>query len=167
MIAGLQRRLRLLRHLDRGETRRIVEVAPSVVFYRVGLHLIPFRRLARLALRPPHPLPIAAPQAFDAMAQEIASTSRAVTRTSALLKGTTTCLAQALAVVSLLRRRGVAAELCVGVARDNDPAKQAGSHPTIAAHAWVEVDSHVVHGDTTIAYQRFPSLEALLDSGVS
>ena len=47
------------------------------------------------------------------------------------------CLAEALTLWSMLRRRGVAAELVFGV----DP-----SGEQFEAHAWVEVDGHVLIG---------------------
>ncbi|MGH7248262.1 MAG: lasso peptide biosynthesis B2 protein [Pseudomonadota bacterium] len=40
------------------------------------------------------------------------------------------CLPRALAVHAMLRRRGIASRLCLGVAREGD---------TLAAHAWVAV----------------------------
>jgi Transglutaminase-like superfamily len=47
------------------------------------------------------------------------------------------CLASALAAHAMLRRRGIASRLCLGVARDE---------AAVAAHAWIEVDRDVIVG---------------------
>jgi hypothetical protein len=47
------------------------------------------------------------------------------------------CLASALAAHAMLRRRGIASKLCLGVARDGG---------AVAAHAWIEVGQDVIVG---------------------
>jgi hypothetical protein len=47
------------------------------------------------------------------------------------------CLASALAAHAMLRRRGIASRLCLGVARDEG---------AVAAHAWIEVGQDVIVG---------------------
>jgi Transglutaminase-like superfamily len=47
------------------------------------------------------------------------------------------CFPQALAAHAMLRRRGIASKLCLGVARDNG---------ALVAHAWVEVGTDVIVG---------------------
>jgi Transglutaminase-like superfamily len=47
------------------------------------------------------------------------------------------CLASALAAHAMLRRRGIASRLCLGVARDES---------AVAAHAWIEVGRDVIVG---------------------
>ena len=47
------------------------------------------------------------------------------------------CLPRALAAHAMLRRRGIASTLCLGVARDGD---------TFAAHAWIEIGKDKVVG---------------------
>ena len=49
------------------------------------------------------------------------------------------CLPQALAAHAMLRRRGIASRLCLGVARDGS---------TLAAHAWVEIGGDKIAGET-------------------
>ena len=51
----------------------------------------------------------------------------------------TTCLAEALAVYTMLRRRGHEPLLRVGVRQ--------GDHSLLEAHAWVECDGHIVMGE--------------------
>jgi transglutaminase superfamily protein len=52
------------------------------------------------------------------------------------------CLASALAAHAMLRRRGIASSLCLGVAPD------AGA---VAAHAWIEVGGDAIVGATEAA----------------
>jgi hypothetical protein len=47
------------------------------------------------------------------------------------------CLPRALAAQAMLRRRGIASRLCVGVAREG---------ATLAAHAWIELDHDIIVG---------------------
>lgn len=47
------------------------------------------------------------------------------------------CLPRALAAHAMLRRRGIASRLCLGVARSGDD---------IAAHAWIEVGEQTIIG---------------------
>lgn len=63
------------------------------------------------------------------------------------------CLPRSLALVTALERRGLAAELRVGIRPGGAP---------LAAHAWVEVDGRVLGGEATENYQAFhlPELQA-------
>jgi Transglutaminase-like superfamily len=49
------------------------------------------------------------------------------------------CLPRALAAHAMLRRRGIASRLCIGVAREGDK---------LAAHAWVEIGKDKIIGGT-------------------
>jgi transglutaminase-like putative cysteine protease len=62
------------------------------------------------------------------------------------------CLARALAAHAMLRRRGIASRLCLGVAHN---------HGGINAHAWVEVGSEKVVGGAEAEH-----LTRLADFGV-
>ena len=56
------------------------------------------------------------------------------------------CLPRALATQAMLRRRGIANRLCLGVARDGGE---------LAAHAWIEVgNKKIVGGDETRAFTQ-------------
>jgi hypothetical protein len=58
----------------------------------------------------------------------------------------THCLPRALAAHAMLRRRGIASRLCVGVNREADE---------LAAHAWVEIGDHkIVGGARADAFTR-------------
>jgi Transglutaminase-like superfamily len=47
------------------------------------------------------------------------------------------CLPRALAAQAMLRRRGIASQLCLGVARENE---------TLSAHAWLELGQAIIVG---------------------
>lgn len=63
-----------------------------------------------------------------------------------------TCLAQALALQTLLSREGIHSDLAIGVAR--------GDESGIAAHAWLEVDGTVmIGGEERNRFTRLKMLE--------
>lgn len=55
------------------------------------------------------------------------------------------CLPRALAAQAMLRRRGIASRLCLGVAR---------ADRSLSAHAWVEIGGKVIVGDVDPASGR-------------
>jgi len=62
------------------------------------------------------------------------------------------CLPRALAAHAMLRRRGIASRLCLGVARNGGE---------ISAHAWIEVgDKKIVGGDEAVAFTRLAAFGA-------
>jgi len=63
---------------------------------------------------------------------------------------TATCLRRSLALRWLLRRRGLPAELCVGVGRDDG---------RMHAHAWVELSGRVVDDQPTVVAEYAPYRE--------
>lgn len=98
-----------------------------IVFLRLALVVLPFRTVLRLT-RPRGPgKPSLAPGSDSVLQERVAA---AVTGASRLVPGTR-CLPRALAGQALLRRRGIAAELKIGVARG------AGGEG-LQAHAWLE-----------------------------
>lgn len=70
------------------------------------------------------------PRQPGAEAPDIAGTFLAVARAALWYPRVTLCLPRAAAATRLLRRRGVAAKMVIGV-----------RHTPFAAHAWVEIDS--------------------------
>jgi hypothetical protein len=118
--------------------RLLLQSGLLVTAIRLGLWLLPFRRLravlARLTAAPPLLRP-----GEEASADQIA---RAVRRASRHVPQAS-CLTQALATQTLLRWRGIPAHLHIGVAKD-----AAGR---LEAHAWVESEGRVVIGGTALA----------------
>jgi hypothetical protein len=103
----------------------------------------------RLRLRPASAISSAiglagscAARSTDAAANELAL---AVSRAAAHHALPMTCLPRSLALCRMLRRRGYAAQVRIGVRREND---------RIAAHAWVEVDGAPL-GEPAAIEERF------------
>ena len=106
------------------------EAAVMLVMARLAVRFVAPAQLLAWADRPPRRVcRFAADDAkWVAWAIEVVSAKRL---TSAL------CLPQALAAHAMLRRRGIASRLCLGVAPAND---------AFVAHAWVEVGGDVIVG---------------------
>lgn len=121
--------------LDSVRRHLLLEAAAATAFVWAGLRLMPFLTLQRMLDR----LPMVRKPDRD-RASTIVSVSWAVTAVSARFPPAT-CLVQALAAAALLRRRGLACELRLGV-RGPGAADGAG----LEAHAWVECDGRVAVG---------------------
>lgn len=127
--------------------RRLVLVAlPIVLAARLGLWLLPLARLQRLLARIADTTATA--QAHSDYADRAA---RAVQRASKLVPAAT-CLTQALATLTLLRRRGLVGRLRIGIQRGTDGA--------FHAHAWVEFGGRVIIGGTPESLASFTSMPA-------
>jgi hypothetical protein len=74
--------------------------------------------------------------------EHVARAVRTVDVAAELLPGVATCLAKSLVVRALLQRRGITAELRIGVCMEPSG---------LAAHAWVEVDGRPVNEAPGIA----------------
>lgn len=76
----------------------------------------------------------------------------AVEHTAALPGMETLCLPRAIAAHAMLRRRGIASKLCLGVARNGGE---------LAAHAWVEVgDAKILGGGAAFGFTRLAAFGA-------
>ncbi|HET6232338.1 MAG TPA: lasso peptide biosynthesis B2 protein [Longimicrobiaceae bacterium] len=86
-----------------------------------------------------------------ARAEMVESTAYRVAVAAAFFPGRAVCLEQSLALYVLLRRRGVPAQLALGVQ----------PYP-FTAHAWVELDGEPVNEDreTVDKFQRLPEVAA-------
>jgi hypothetical protein len=139
------RRLRALRAADR---RLLLEASSLLAVVRVGLWLLPFatvRRVAR-ALGRSGPRATAAGGPDEArVVWAIGVAGRAVPRS--------TCLVRALAGQALLARHGWPSELRLGVARGPDGA--------FRGHAWLEREGRVLMGGVvTERYVTLASFES-------
>ncbi|MGA8614107.1 MAG: lasso peptide biosynthesis B2 protein [Xanthobacteraceae bacterium] len=102
---------------------------------RVAVRFLPPARIFAWANRPQrHSRRFAADEARW-VAWSIDTMSAKPWIAKAWIKGS--CLASALAAHAMLRRRGIASSLCLGVARDEG---------AMAAHAWIEVGQDVIVG---------------------
>jgi hypothetical protein len=105
------------------------EALVLLLLVRAALHLISYPRL-RACLRTCESLGSPSPR-------PVAEVTRAVSAAGRRLTGTT-CLAEALVAYTMLRRRGHAPVLRIGV-RESAPS-------LLEAHAWIECDGTVVVG---------------------
>jgi hypothetical protein len=123
--------------LHRSEQRLVVEAVALLAGAWIGLRLLRFltlrRILGRYAALPP------ATMGRLTHSRVVSSVRWAITSVSAHVPSAT-CLVQALAADAMLRRRGVASELRLGVRL-----RLTGGIP-IEAHAWVECDGGVLIG---------------------
>jgi hypothetical protein len=124
------------------ETMRRVylrEAAVMLVLARLAVRFVPPARVFAWANRPPRRI-----QRFAA--DEVSWISWAVENLGARPWMNALCLPRALAAHAMLRRRGIASRLCLGVARD------AGE---LAAHAWVEIgEDKIVGGSEAGGFTR-------------
>jgi hypothetical protein len=140
------KRLGKFLRLPSGDRRLLVTATVLLAAIRLGLALLPYRKLRGLVDRLARVSPrhyLAPPALPDRIAW-------AVTRASRAVPGAT-CLTQALAASVLLERRGHPARVRVGIGRAEGAA--------LFAHAWVESEGRVVLGGTDLA--RYTPLSAL------
>jgi len=109
-----------------------LEAAVSLAAGSVATSVLPGWRLTRLLGQPAHPEPCEK----GPPGAEAALVGYAVTRVARLLPWHPTCLPQALAARTMLRRRGIACVSHLGVIQ-TQPVK---------AHAWVTVNGAIVQG---------------------
>jgi hypothetical protein len=129
------RRLARFFALPAGERRLFVEAALSLLAMRLMLALLPFR-WALLLLR-------VAPDNSGSgriAAAEAAAIGRAIARAAGAVPFRAVCLQQAFAALLMLRRRGLAATVNLGLARDSGG---------LAAHAWCRSGEVTVTGAET------------------
>jgi len=116
---------RLRRRKLRREALFLIPLAALAVW------LVPASRILAWAARPPR-----APDRF-ADPELPGQIAVAVMARAAWFNLEAPCLPTALVAQSMLRRRGVASKLCLGVRRDAS---------ALAAHAWLEIDRKIVFG---------------------
>ncbi|HMA95673.1 MAG TPA: lasso peptide biosynthesis B2 protein [Polyangiaceae bacterium] len=115
-----------------GEQLLLAEAAVTLAAVKAMLLVVPFERWRHLLRNPPDRV---APQAGATASKAIAVAVAQLSRHSVVAL---TCLPQALAVRSMMHRRGLRGELRVGVARARDGG--------IRAHAWVVYEGEVIIG---------------------
>jgi hypothetical protein len=106
------------------------EAAVMLVLARLAVRFVPTAHIFAWADLPPQRI-----RRFATY--EIAWVSWAVENLGAKPWMNALCLPRALAAHAMLRRRGIASRLCLGVARGRD---------TLSAHAWVEIGNDKIVG---------------------
>ena len=130
--------------LPPADRRLLVTASLLQAGIRLGLSLLPYRKLRRLVDR----MALTGTQAAPPVSPE--RIAQAVTRASRAVPGAT-CLTQALAAQVLLERRGHPTRVRVGIGRTEGA--------RLLAHAWVECDGRIVLGGADLT--RFTPLSAL------
>ena len=130
---------RRLASLDHVRRRLLIEAVGAITIAWVGQRVLPFLKLQRVLDRLVE-LPIVrqhGPTAPDI----VSSVNWAMTAASARFPPAT-CLVQALAAGVMLRRRGLACRLRLGVRT-----RAGAGGARLEAHAWVECDGRIAIGD--------------------
>lgn len=123
----------------------LCEAALALAAARVALRVLPPAAIFAWAGRPPRK-----PRRF--IADEPAWIAWAIEAVAARPLMHALCLPRALAAHAMLRRRGIASQLCLGVARQNG---------SLAAHAWVEAGAQtIVGGGEAQAFTRLAAFGA-------
>jgi hypothetical protein len=121
------------------------EAGIMLALARLAVRLLPSARLFAWAGRPPKHLRRFATDEARWIAWAVAQRGGAP-GINAL------CLPRALAAHAMLRRRGIASRLCLGVARNGD---------VVAAHAWIEVGGRaIVGGEEAAGFTRLAAFGA-------
>jgi hypothetical protein len=114
------------------ERQILVKAFFLLIIIRLGLWLLPFRKLQRTLERL-----FQYPVTSNRQSPSPEKFSWAVSAVSQFVPAAT-CLAQALTLQVLLSREGIHSDLAIGVARDDAKG--------ISAHAWLEIDGTVIIG---------------------
>jgi len=123
------------------------EAAVMLVLAQLAARFVSPARIFAWADRPPRRI-----RRFAV--DEIAWVSWAVENLGARSWMNALCLPRALAAHAMLRRRGIASRLCLGVARDRE---------ALSAHAWVEIgNDKIVGGAEADGFTRLASFGGAL-----
>jgi len=106
------------------------EAAVMIILARLAVRFVPPARVFAWANRPPRRI-------HRFAVDEASWVSWAVEKLGAKSRRNVHCLPRALAAHAMLRRRGIASRLCLGVARNGGE---------LAAHAWVEIGKDKIVG---------------------
>jgi hypothetical protein len=128
--------------------RRVLLVAEASLLLlaaRIAVATLPFRRIIRWLGTPVSPAALAAPAPRERPDDKAALVSWAVRFAVGRLPVEAVCLPQAMAARTMLKRRGIAATLHLGVWRDHKSAVQIDPD-TPPAHAWLEAAGQRITG---------------------
>jgi Transglutaminase-like superfamily len=120
----------------------LAEAFFTLVMVQLATYFVSTKRLLAWASRPPQ-------HDYRFNKEEVGRVNWALETISVQRWLMTSALSRAFVAQTMLRRRGIASRLCLGVAHEGDG---------LAAHAWVEIGRDVVVGATGIS--RFTQLAA-------
>jgi hypothetical protein len=132
-------------NLPTRERTLFVRAMPLVVAVRIALWVLPWRWTQAMTRRLSVARARRAPGSVDDIVRAVVRAAGRVPRA--------TCLTRAIAASVMLGRRGVAASIRFGVARD--------ARGKFIAHAWVESEGRIVIGGSTSPrrYASFPAVD--------
>jgi hypothetical protein len=137
------RRLRTFLALPGAERAAFLEAWAAVCASKLCLRLLGLRRTLAWYRR----------AAAPAAATGLPRAARWIGVAARYTPGGASCLVRSLALLGLLRRRGIAAELRVGIGK---------TAPQLEAHAWVEVDGAPLNDAADVAARYPPFAGSLL-----
>jgi hypothetical protein len=132
-VCELLAKARALNVRERGELAHAWAALPAVWF---GLRLLPLRRL----LQPPQRTRHTTPAPADVTAAR--ASARLVAAAARFSPFPSSCLSRSVVLWRLLQRRGIPAEIRIGVRPGGSP---------LDAHAWVEVEGEPVNDSADVA----------------
>ena len=125
------------RRLSRSERRELLRAWAELPAVWLGLRFFPPRRLLQTSSR--------SSGTMTGTCRDAAEGHRAARLVNAAARFNpfpATCLTRSIVLARMLQRRGLAAEIRIGVCRDRSP---------VAAHAWVEVNGKPVNDTEDVA----------------
>lgn len=106
------------------------EATLALIWARIAVRVFPAARVLAWASRPPH-------RVSRFAGTEVGWVSWAIETSGSKRWIRAKCLPRALAAQAMLRRRGIASRLCLGVARQGE---------ALSAHAWIELGQEAIVG---------------------
>ncbi|MBW4652682.1 MAG: lasso peptide biosynthesis B2 protein [Kaiparowitsia implicata GSE-PSE-MK54-09C] len=142
------RRLRKFLHLSSSDRTLLIEALIVILVLKLGLWLLPFRVLHTYSLK----LSQVLMQPHGLEGHRIQSIVQSIEIVTWHIPGKAKCLARAMAVQFMLRRRNHQTSLHIGVTKRTDS--------VLEAHAWLEYDGVIVIGGVP-DFNRFKPLVIL------
>lgn len=129
--------LRKIAGLSRIERRLILQAMVLLLIFKISIAILPFRKIAKAIRLMPGEATLKPEPDRPELAERIGWAVRA---SAGRMPSGSTCLAQALAGIILLRRNGLPGTLYLGVS------KAAGPSGTLLAHAWLRCGNLLLTG---------------------
>lgn len=144
-FALARRKLASAWRLGGGRVLLIAEASLLLLVARVAVAMLPFRRVARWLGRPVSPSALVPLPPRDGPDDAATMVSWAIRFAAGRLPVEAVCLPQAMAARAMLRRRGIAATVHLGIWRDHAVAVKADAD-TPPAHAWLDASGQRITG---------------------
>lgn len=123
----------------------VTEASLLLLAARIAVAMLPFRRVARWLGTPVSPAALIAPPPRERPDDQATIVSWAIRFAAGRLPVEAVCLPQAMAARTMLKRRGIAATLHLGVWRDHRNAVKTDPDAP-PAHAWLDASGQRITG---------------------